>query len=1099
MAQLQSTSVTGTLTTTGNTGIGTANPEAKLDVRAGSGFIRLGSYDNNYHVKIESGDQLNFYNGASTTTAYIQYNGPSNTLLGRNLYVEGNSSGGATGAVRIKSDGNVGIGTASPSKKFVVTGAANDEWIATFTNTGTNPYGVYIDTSANSGTVFSFATYTNAGTGLFVRNNGLVGIGTAGPTYKLHVYAGTDLLRLQSTGTDARINIGHSANGGYIGYTNLGATSNVFYVTTGAGTIGSGFVMDNNGNVGIGTTSPNRKLTVAGNGTLFGLQSAQVGGYSEMEFTAAGVGGAYVFKASAGFTNYGGAGAFNYYNTGAHAFHSNSVNNILHLTAAGNVGIGTTSPAYKLEVVGGSVNTQIARFITADYPAHSVGLGVDAQSTYWGASIFQDDVKRFTIDSTGGILVGGNYQGSDAPSNGAAIEGNVGIGLTNPGHALDVNGNIRVQGGNRKLVFNNGSVEASLDQVTGASAGLFTLANVGIGTNSPSYPLHVAGNTYSAGVISETFWTNNTIRKLNANDVINFRNSAGTIEMILSSSGELGIGVTNPTYKLQVAGGIYSSDTITTAGYVFANGESLATSLRVGGIYGNLGLYVPSDYNMQFDLGWNGAFTWTRGNAEKMRLTYDGNVGIGTGTPFTSLHIARAAAVAPVIRLQTTDSTTNGAIQWTNSTNTQLALIGSNYNIGDGSGNLEFATGGGSTRMVINSGGNVGIGLTNPGATFVVGAQSSGQAGSGYESDNSILSRLGASNSGRRMIGLTIANTAAAAVGNDASLSFIVASNYSATGIISTILQNTSTAYSDMTFSVYNGSGNPERMRITGETGNVGIGTTSPGWKLDVVGNARIGDNTNQKTLAALNVSAGQGTATTYRDIDIHGSWAGGEGHAITATYDSSATNIVGQVVFEHNGPGSRIKFGRLYDNGDKSTYPMNLVSNGSNGNLGINTTAPAADLHIDSGVTGATAYPFRTDAASLDYALYVSSSGNVAVGGLVPASQLNHKFVVYSGSIALRGPNESGYSYRLNDTAGTNRNALYVSSSNYLNVGNAAFAGIELFHTGSFETRYAPSVTFEESRIYGNIEDNQLLGLPDKWLAVRVGGANFVLPMYEV
>jgi hypothetical protein len=131
---------------------------------------------------------------------------------------------------------------------------------------------------------------------------------------------------------------------------------------------------------------------------------------------------------------------------------------------------------------------------------------------------------------------------------------------------------------------------------------------------------------------------------------------------------------------------------------------------------------------------------------------------------------------------------------------------------------------------------------------------------------------------------------------------------------------------------------------------------------------------------------------------------------------------------------------------------------------------------------------------------LYVSSSGNVAVGGLVPASQLNHKLVVFSGSIALRGPNEAAYSYRLNDTAGTNRNALYVSSSNYLNVGNAAFAGLQLFHTGSFETALDATGEFGVRQIYGNSADsNDVLGVPDKWLAVRINNVNYVMPMYQV
>jgi hypothetical protein len=167
-------------------------------------------------------------------------------------------------------------------------------------------------------------------------------------------------------------------------------------------------------------------------------------------------------------------------------------------------------------------------------------------------------------------------------------------------------------------------------------------------------------------------------------------------------------------------------------------------------------------------------------------------------------------------------------------------------------------------------------------------------------------------------------------------------------------------------------------------------------------------------------------------------------------------------------------------------------------GNVGIGTDNPSSTLHVDSGVTGATAYALRTDAASLDYALYVSSSGNVAVGGLVPAAQLNHKFVVFSGSIALRGPNDPSFSYRLNDTGGTNRNALYVSSSNYLNVGNAAFAGIELFHTGSFGTTYKAGGENLVNNIYSNTADNDVLGTPDKWLAVRVAGVNYAIPMYS-
>jgi hypothetical protein len=104
-------------------------------------------------------------------------------------------------------------------------------------------------------------------------NGGNVGIGVTNPSDILQVKGagrasadGAVIANFTGTGSNASINIINNTNGGQIGYKNNGAgnLSNTFYVTTGAGTVGSGIVMDNGGNVGIGLTNPQAKLEVAG-------------------------------------------------------------------------------------------------------------------------------------------------------------------------------------------------------------------------------------------------------------------------------------------------------------------------------------------------------------------------------------------------------------------------------------------------------------------------------------------------------------------------------------------------------------------------------------------------------------------------------------------------------------------------------------------------------------------------------------------------------------------------------------------------------------------------------------------------------------------
>ena len=253
---------------------------------------------------------------------------------------------------------------------------------------------------------------------------------------------------------------------------------------------------------------------------------------------------------------------------------------VMSMTRAGNVGIGTTDPGAKLHVVGTSNfqgNIQVSGGTFVDSTRRNIylnsfdgggGNGIFFRDGFtYNASITAEDHNGGSAD---GICISG-YDGVSF-STGAnsknermriTSSGNVGIGTTNPNEKLHAAGNIHA--------YDASGIDAALFASTAAgsttiairSLGIthFNGGNVGIGTTSPAHKLEVAGvipkiyinssnNTGGSIIFDDNLSTGTEIQGTQGNVI--FKQS-GSEKMRITSDGKVGIGTTSPSAKLEVS------------------------------------------------------------------------------------------------------------------------------------------------------------------------------------------------------------------------------------------------------------------------------------------------------------------------------------------------------------------------------------------------------------------------------------------------------------------------------------------------------------------------------------------------------------------